>query len=159
MGTGCQRSSTLSTVDQQTSHLQVWKGLESSDGNVRFPFKAGSSSVMISIEVHEFCSLLDSGAAVTVVNAEVWQTYLHHHAHLNFKSLELESVTSVDGLNSQIFRFEAFFLKYFSYDVENSVIFPCVCWNIFTHKFSCLTIFNLFKSFHFRISKNIEKPL
>ena len=113
--------------------------MENSDGNVRFPFKAGSSSVMISIEVHEFCSLLDSGAAVTVVNAEVWQTYLHHHAHLNFKSPELESVTSVDGLNSQIFRFEAFFLKYFSYDVENSVIFPCVC---LEHIYAQIFMFN-----------------
>ena len=123
MGTGCQRSSTLSTVDQQTSHLQVWKGLENSDGNVRFPFKAGSSSVMISIEVHEFCSLLDSGAAVTAVNTEVWQTYLHHHAHLNFKSLELESVTSVDGLNSQIFRFEAFFSEIFFLRCDSLEIF------------------------------------
>ena len=37
--------------------------------------------------------------------------------------------------------------------------FHVFVWNIFTHKFSCLTIFNLFKSFHFSISKNIEKPL
>ena len=51
-------------------------------------------------------------------------------------------MTSVDGLNSQIFRFEAFFLKYFSYDVENSVIFPCVC---LEHIYAQIFMFNHFQ--------------
>ena len=47
---GCQSNSTLSTVDQQTSRLQARKELDNNNKNVRFPFKAGSSSTMIGIK-------------------------------------------------------------------------------------------------------------
>ena len=41
-----------------------------------FPFLCDSSSFLVSIEGLDFCGLVDTGAAVTAVSANVWNKYL-----------------------------------------------------------------------------------
>ena len=56
----------------------VDNGVEEPDSNISLPFVAGSSTLPVSIEGHNFYCLIDSGAAVTAVSAKVWRKYLCH---------------------------------------------------------------------------------
>ena len=53
----------------------VDNGVEEPDSNISLPFVAGSSTLPVSIEGHNFYRLIDSGA-VTAVSAKVWRKYL-----------------------------------------------------------------------------------
>ena len=71
-------------------------GVEEPDSNISLPFVAGSSTLPVSIEGHNFYCLIDSGAAVTAVSAKVWRKYLCH-AYPRLDGPDSESVTTVNG--------------------------------------------------------------
>ncbi|KAL9976989.1 hypothetical protein ACROYT_G014344 [Oculina patagonica] len=61
-----------------------------------FSFSPDSSIISVGIEGHKFPSLVDTGAAVTAVNANVWNKYLKN-THSNLSSSNSEIVTTVNG--------------------------------------------------------------
>ena len=63
---------------------------------ISFPFLADGSTVPISIEGFEFRCLVDTGAAVTAVSANVWNKFLRHVCP-TLDNSELENITSVNG--------------------------------------------------------------
>ncbi|KAL9952661.1 hypothetical protein ACROYT_G039945 [Oculina patagonica] len=85
-----------------------------------FSFSPDSSIISVGIEGHEFPSLVDTGAAVTAVNANVWNKYLKN-THSNLSSSNSGVVTTVNGfplkllgkalvkfvIHSEVFIFEA----------------------------------------------------
>ena len=105
-------------------------GVEEPDSNISLPFVAGSSTLPVSIEGHNFYCLIDSGAAVTAVSAKVWRKYLCH-AYPRLDGPDSESVTTVNGscltilgkspmkfvIDSHEFPFEARVIENLSYDV------------------------------------------
>ena len=108
----------------------VDNGVEKPDSNISLPFVAGSSTLPVSIEGHNFYCLIDSGAAVTAVSAKVWRKYLCH-AYPRLDGPDSESVTTVNGscltilgkspmkfvIDSHEFPFEARVIENLSYDV------------------------------------------
>ena len=92
-----------------------------------FPFLADGSTVPISIEGFEFRCLVDTGAAITAVSANVWNNFLRHVCP-SLGDSGLENITS-DILNtlgktvmqfviqSEIFPFEAYVIGNLTYDV------------------------------------------
>ncbi len=103
--------------------------IESNDGFC-FPFVADGSTIYVSIEGFNFCCLVDTGAAVTAVNADVWDKCLSQVCpDLNTSSVQ--DITSVNGnrlnilgtitmkfvIESEIFPFETYVIKDLSYDV------------------------------------------
>ena len=108
----------------------VDNGVEEPDSNISLPFVAGSSTLPVSIEGHNFYCLIDLGAAVTAVSAKVWRKYLCH-AYLRLDRPDSESVTTVNGscltilgktpmkfvIDSHEFPFEARVIESLSYDV------------------------------------------
>ena len=108
----------------------VDNGVEEPDSNISLPFVAGSSTLPVSIEGHNFYCLIDSGAAVTAVSAKVWRKYLCH-AYPRLDRPDSESVTTVNGscltilgkspmkfvIDSHEFPFEARVIENLSYDV------------------------------------------
>ena len=108
----------------------VDNGVEEPDSNISLPFVAGSSTLPVSIEGHNFYCLIDSGAAVTAVSAKVWRKYLCH-AYPRLDGPDSESVTTVNGscltilgktpmkfvIDSHEFPFEARVIENLSYDV------------------------------------------
>ena len=81
----------------------------STDGvdSICFPFPADSSMISISIENYEFQCLVDTGAAVTAVNAFVWDKYLRQ-AYPSLDNSGSGGISSVNGnLLNSVFPFEA----------------------------------------------------
>ena len=100
----------------------VDNGVEEPDSNISLSFVAGSSTLPVSIEGHNFYCLIDSGVAVTAVSAKVWRKYLFN-AYPRLDSPDSESVTIVNGScltilgKSREFPFEARVIENLSYDV------------------------------------------
>ena len=108
----------------------VNNGVEEPYSSISLPFVAGSSTLPVSIEGHNFYCLIDSGAAVTAVSAKVWRKYLCH-AYPRLDGPDSESVTTVNGscltilgkspmkfvIDSHEFPFEAHVIENLSYDV------------------------------------------
>ena len=106
-----------------------------------FPFVAGCSTIPNSIEGYEFRCLVDTGAAITAVSANVWNKYLRHVCP-SLDDSALENITSVNGgilktlgktmmhfvIQSEVFPFEAYVIKNLTYDV--------ILGRDFLHKFS-----------------------
>ena len=84
----------------------------------------------VSIEGHEFPCLVDTGAAVTAINADVWNKYLSD-AYSNLSPYSVGVVTSVDRfplkilgkalmkfhVQSEVFPCEAHVIEGLTYDV------------------------------------------
>ena len=97
---------------------------------ISFPFLADGSTVPIGIEGFEFRCLVDTGAAVTAVSANVWNKFLRHVCP-TLDNSELENITSVNGgilntlgktliqfvIQSEVFPFEAYVIRNLTYDV------------------------------------------
>ena len=95
-----------------------------------FPFVAGCSTIPISIESYEFRCLVDTGAVITAVSANVWNKCLRHVCP-SLDDSDLENITSVNGgvletlektmmhfvIQSEVFPFEAYVIKKLTYDV------------------------------------------
>ncbi|KAL9979865.1 hypothetical protein ACROYT_G017589 [Oculina patagonica] len=95
-----------------------------------FSFSPDSSIISVGIEGHEFPSLVDTGAAVTAVNVNVWNKYLKN-THSNLSSSNSEIVTTVNGcplkllgkalvkfvIHSEVFIFEAHVIEGLNYDI------------------------------------------
>ena len=108
----------------------VDNGVKEPDSNISLPFVAGSSTLPVSTEGHNFYCLIDSGATVTAVSAKVWRKYLCQ-AYPRLDGPDSESVTSVNGscltilgkssmkfvIDSHEFPFEARMIENLSYDV------------------------------------------
>ena len=86
--------------------------------SICFPFSSDSSIISVSIDGHEFPCLVDTGAAVTAVNADVWNKYLSD-AYSNLSSSNVGVVTSVDGFPLKILG-----KALMKFDVQSEV-FPC----------------------------------
>ena len=98
--------------------------------SICFPFVANSSIISVSIECSEFQCLVDTGAAITAVSANVWKKYLRY-AYPSLDNSDLGDVTSVDGavlnslgkatmqfvIQSQVFPFEVHVIGNLTYDV------------------------------------------
>ena len=105
----------------------VWTGAVDS---ICFPFPADSSMISISIENYEFQCLVDTGAAITAVNAFVWNKYLRQ-AYPNLDNSDSGGISSVNGnllnclgrttmrfeIQSEVFPFEAHVIENLTYDV------------------------------------------
>ena len=99
------------------------------DDGICFPFSPDSSIISVNIEGHEFPSLVDTGAAVTAVNANVWNKYLSNAYSLS--SSDSGVVTTVNGfplknlgkalvkfvIQSQVFPCEAHVIEDLTYDI------------------------------------------
>ena len=108
----------------------VDNGVEEPDSDISLPFVAGSSTLPVSKDGHNFYCLIDSGAAVTAVTAKVWRKYWCH-AYPRLDRPDSESVTTVNGscltilrkspmkfvIDSHEFPFEARVIENLSYDV------------------------------------------
>ena len=108
----------------------VDNGVEEPDSDISLPFVAGSSTLPVSKDGHNFYCLIDSGAAVTAVTAKVWRKYWCH-AYPRLDRPDSESATSVNGscltilrkspmkfvIDSHEFPFEARVIENLSYDV------------------------------------------
>lgn len=95
-----------------------------------FPFSPDSSIISVSIEGHDFSSLVDTGAAVTAVNANVWNKYLKNSCS-NLSSSNSEVVTTANGfplkilgktlvkfvIHSEVFPCEAHVIEGLTYDI------------------------------------------
>ena len=60
------------------------------------PFVTNSSSISVDINGYSFPSLIDTGAAITAVSADVWNTYLCHE-YPSLSKANSENVTAVNG--------------------------------------------------------------
>ena len=125
----CNAGSSSNFFAECTLNCGATSKLESVN-SICVPFMTGSSSLAVSIEGHDFNCLLDSGAAVTAISAEVWHTYLSH-AYPILDRPSPEGVTSVNGcrlatlgkssmkfvIDSQVLPFEAHVIQDLAYDV------------------------------------------
>ena len=125
----CNAGSSSNSFAECTLNYGATLKLESVN-SICVPFMTGSSSLAVSIEGHDFNCLLDSGAAVTAISAEVWHTYLSH-AYPSLDRPSPEGVTSVNGcrlatlgkssmkfvIDSQVLPFEAHVIQDLAYDV------------------------------------------
>ena len=108
----------------------VDNGVEEPESDISLPFVAGSSTLPVSKDGHNFYCLIDSGAAVTAVTAKVWRKYWCH-AYPRLDRPDSESATTVNGscltilrkspmkfvIDSHEFPFEARVIENLSYDV------------------------------------------
>ena len=78
--------------------LSSTRSYEESDsfGDICLPLVANDSIISVSIDGNDFACLVDSGAAVTAVNASVWRECLCH-AYPTLDTSSFDSVTSVSG--------------------------------------------------------------
>ena len=60
-----------------------------------------SSSISVDINGYSFPSLIDTGAAITAVSADVWNKYLCHE-YPSLSKANSENVTSVNGCSLNI---------------------------------------------------------
>lgn len=98
--------------------------------SICFPFPPDSSMISVSIENFEFQCLVDTGAAITAVNAYVWNKYLRQ-AYPSLDSSDSGNITSVNGnlldslgkttmrfeIQSEEFPFEAHVIENLTYDI------------------------------------------
>ncbi|XP_022785634.1 uncharacterized protein LOC111325979 [Stylophora pistillata] len=98
--------------------------------DISISFAPGSALLPVSIKGHNFQCLIDSGAAVTAVSANVWRKHLCH-AYPELGVPDSESVTTVNGsrlttvgktlmefvIDSRIFTFEVCVIEDLSFDV------------------------------------------
>ena len=98
--------------------------------SICFPFPSDSLMISISIENYEFQCLVDSGAAITAVNAFVWNKYLRQ-AYPSLDNYDSGGISSVNGnllnslgkttmrfiIQSELFPFEAHVIEDLTYDV------------------------------------------
>ena len=98
--------------------------------SIHFPFIADGSTILVRIEGHEFQCLVDTGAAITAVDADVWNEHLCHVCP-DLSDSKLKSITSVDGnrlnvlgkttikfvIQAEVFPFETYVIKDLSYNV------------------------------------------
>ncbi|PFX13076.1 hypothetical protein AWC38_SpisGene22872 [Stylophora pistillata] len=104
--------------------------VEDKVNDISISFAPGSALLPVSIEGHNFQCLIDSGAALTAVSANVWRKHLCH-AYPELGVSDSESVTTVNGsrlttigktlmefvIGSRIFTFEVCVIKDLSFDV------------------------------------------
>ena len=133
----CQKDKTIRISDDNAISDATTNTIDT----VCFPFVAGCSTIPISIEGYEFRCLVDTGAAITAVSADVWNKYLRHVCP-SLDDSALQNITSVNGgilktlgktmmrfgIQSEIFPFEAYVIKNLTYDV--------ILGRDFLHKFS-----------------------
>ena len=98
--------------------------------SIHFPFVADGSTILVRIEGHEFQCLVDTGAAITAVDADVCNEHLCHECPV-LNDSKLENITSVDGkrltvlgkttikfvIQAEVFPFETYVIKGLSYNV------------------------------------------
>ena len=133
----CQKDKTIRIPDDNAISDATTDTIDS----ICFPFVAGCSTIPISIEGYEFRCLVDTGAAITAVSANVWSKYLRHVCP-SLDDSALENITSVNGgilktlgktmmhfaIQSEVFPFGAYVIKNLTYDV--------ILGRDFLHKFS-----------------------
>ncbi|PFX20894.1 Retrovirus-related Pol polyprotein from transposon 17.6 [Stylophora pistillata] len=104
--------------------------VEDKVNDISISFAPGSALLPVSIKGHNFQYLIDTGAAVTAVSANVWRKHLGH-AYPELGVPDSESVTTVNGsrlttiektlmefvIDSRIFTFEACVIEDLSFDV------------------------------------------
>ena len=95
-----------------------------------FDFATETSSISVNVREYNFRALVDTGAAVTAVSANVWNKYLRH-AYPSLSNADSERVTSVNGrslnilgktlmqfvIGAEVFYFEAHVIQDLAYDV------------------------------------------